>query len=351
MKSVSWKIIVIVLMPLFAIGQVTGLRRELNDLIRYETNIDYAETPGFIVGMIDEDTSFIFSFGKKSLEDETLIRKDDVFEYGGATKVFTTLLLQLVRDEYKIDLHQSINAYLPVQNPSFDSCTIFKLLTHTAGLPKYPPGWGLKEKDAQDPFGFFNRLDLEDFFKTYTQLPYCNEYLYSHLNYALIEWLLEYRTGQQYNELITKYIHPYFNVSTEWIPTIPGYNLHKQPVKSWSYKTFAGALGMRGSLVELMNLCHHFLYNKRPAFRQMMDAIPTSIRKNEGWVSMGWQVIPIPKNRFIYSQNGRTEGHHTFIGIIPETRTAVVILANSAAGSDLLGLAILRMMNRNWKRK
>ncbi len=351
MKSSWCQPILLCLIVHIASAQVTGLRRELNELIRYETNIDYKDTPGFIIGMLDKDTSFIYSFGRRAMEDESMIEKQDIFELGGATKLCTALLVELMSQDYDLDLHRSINAYLPVQNPHFDSCTLFRLLTHTSGLPKYPPGWGIKEQDNQNPYGYFNRSDLEEFFISFPLIVSPQDYLYSHLNYALIEWMLEYVSGKKYNDLIKMYVHQYFNVGTNLKPTVQGYNLNGMPVKPWTYKTFGGALGLRGSLEDLMDLCHHFLYNNNTAFRTLMKVTPTQIRKNDGWISMGWQVIPIPKNRFIHAQNGRTEGHHTFIGIIPDTHTAVVILANSATGTDLLGVSILRMMNRNWKRK
>lgn len=66
-------------------------------------------------------------------------------------------------------------------------------------------------------------------------------------------------------------------------------------------------------------------------------------------VSMGWHNIN--KNHFnIVMHTGMTSGHSAFVGMVRETKTAVVIFANSSLGTQDLGLQILRLINYNWKR-
>ena len=67
--------------------------------------------------------------------------------------------------------------------------------------------------------------------------------------------------------------------------------------------------------------------------------------------SSGWHGIKINKKTKALINNGNTSGHSAFIGMVPENRTAVVVLSNSAFGTKDLGLLILRMINYNWKRK
>ena len=38
-----------------------AIKREINKIIKYETNIDYKETPGFVVSMFDHDSTYYFS--------------------------------------------------------------------------------------------------------------------------------------------------------------------------------------------------------------------------------------------------------------------------------------------------
>ena len=339
------------LFPCIALTQHLQIRKQINTLIRYETAIDYKTTPGFIVGMLDGDSSYILSFGQRDIEHNSPILENDIFELGGVTKVFTAMITLAMAAENKINLYTSINAFLPVKNAAFDSCTLFRLMTHTAGLPKYPPGWGDFEKDSQDPYAAFNQTDMEHFFEQFsTAAPFHPDYLYSHLNYVLIGWVLESVSGLSFAELMKKYIPGDIHVSLNKIPTVSGYGLNMAYAKPWSSMSYAPAIGARGTLLDLMHTCQLFLKGD-PAFTPMLKAYPTHIRKEKSWVAMGWQALPVPNDRFVFAHTGKTKGHHTFMGLLPDTSTGVVVLSNSSRGSDVLGLSILNMMNRNWRRK
>jgi CubicO group peptidase (beta-lactamase class C family) len=350
MKFVLFSAFVLVI-NIYGHAQHNEIRKEIDKLIHYETNIDFERTPGFIVGMIDGDSTYVFSFGSRSIEEQAPLLEDDVFELGGVTKIFTALLIESLVNEGKLKLNHSINEYLPIKNPAFDSCTIFRLLTHSAGLPKYPPGWGSLEQDSQDPYAAFSLSALETFFKGYSSEPNTkNEYLYSHLNYVLLTWVMESVTHLTYNELLKKYLPHDILVSLLTKPTILGYGLNVKPIPPWTMQVYGGSVGLKGSLRDLLNICQHF-FRRSPISSSMLAIYPTKIRKEKTWIGIGWQVIPILKNRFVYAHTGKTKGHHTFVAILPDTNTGVVVLANSATGSDGLGISILGMMNNNWKRK
>ncbi|MEP7322602.1 MAG: serine hydrolase domain-containing protein [Saprospiraceae bacterium] len=332
-------------------SQHDEIRKEIDKLIRYETNIDFANTPGFIVGMIDGDSTYIFPYGSRSLEENKPILEDDIFEIGGVTKLFTALLVESLISEHQLNLNHSINEYLPVKNPAFDSCTVLRLLTHTAGLPKYPPRWGSLEQDSKDPYAAFSQSDLETFYKEYHVTPGIkNEYLYSHLNYVLLSWVMQEVTQLTYTELLIKYLPTDVAVTLLNKPTIIGYGLNIKPIPPWTTGVYGGSLGIKGSLRDLLNTCRHF-FSTSSVYSSMLETYPAKIRKEKSPIGIGWQVIPIPKNRFVFVHTGKTKGHHTFVGILPDNKTGVVVLSNSAAGSDALGINILGMMNNNWKRK
>ena len=66
-------------------------------------------------------------------------------------------------------------------------------------------------------------------------------------------------------------------------------------------------------------------------------------------VATGWHLINM--NQFnIVTHSGKTSGHSAFVGMVRETKTAVIVLANSSLGTEDLGMQILRMINFNWKR-
>lgn len=334
------------------VAQDDPVRREVQKLIRYETDIRYQRTPGFIIAMLEKDTTFIFSFGQRSARDHHPLVKEDVFEIGGVSKLYTALITMQLVDRGVLDLRRSVNDYMEIPNPSLDSCTIVRLLTHTSGFPKYPAGWGSYEKEANNPFAHFTPEEAGRFLDHYRSPVISQpEYLYSHLNYVTLQWLLTKVTGKAYEDLLQEAIQPYqLQASTRLQTTVPGYGFDVKEKSPWTSTAYSGSIGIKASLNELILFCRWTL-NRQPDFFRLLSRAPMQTGKNKGWVGLGWQVLPIPMNRFVYAHTGRTEGHHCFVGLLPETGTAVIILSNSATGTDPLGLSILNMMNQNWKRK
>ena len=65
----------------------------------------------------------------------------------------------------------------------------------------------------------------------------------------------------------------------------------------------------------------------------------------------GWYRF-LPKKDFpVYVHTGRTSGHSSMFAFSRNTKTGVIVLSNSSAGTDDLGLLILRMINSQWRRK
>lgn len=325
-----------------------SIKKEINKIIKYETNIDYKETPGFVVSMIDHDSVYYFSFGKRSLEDDSSIKYDDVFELGGTTKMISGLVFERIKEDYNLDLYTSINTYLPIKNPTFNHCSLIQLLTHTSGLPKYIPGWGALEKITEDPYSSFNQSDLEAFYSTFKlDRSDTNQYLYSHLNYILLDWVLRNTT----NKTLQDHTLSILNLDIHHKPTVPGYTKSMKVATAWNSNLFFGSLGATSNLMDITKICKGLLSKNNSRSHSFFEIKEMKVRNKSGYVAKGMQVIPIGKNNYMYFHTGRTEGHYSFVGLLPGTKTGVVILANSSIGADLLGVNILRMMNQNWRRK
>jgi len=135
----------------------------------------------------------------------------------------------------------------------------------------------------------------------------------------------------------------------------PGYRKTRKKASSWSFASFAGSLGMYSTAEDLGECISQYFNNEDFALRHSIHAmtkesIPT--KYNDGFHSgMGWQVIKNQTPYNIYAMAGTTDGHNAFMAMIEETKTAVIILANSAIGTEDLGMQVLRMINKNWKRK
>ncbi len=80
---------------------------------------------------------------------------------------------------------------------------------------------------------------------------------------------------------------------------------------------------------------------------QRLYQLGVGIDARNVWVSLARHVfLPFKRGpRFVW-HNGGTGGYASFVGFIPETQAAVVVLANSAKSVDSVGVEILRLLNR-----
>ncbi len=70
-------------------------------------------------------------------------------------------------------------------------------------------------------------------------------------------------------------------------------------------------------------------------------------------IGLGWIVMKLPKiDQEVIWHNGGTGGYRSFIGFVKSTKTAVVVLNNSDASVDAIGMEVLRLLNakEDWPR-
>jgi serine-type D-Ala-D-Ala carboxypeptidase/endopeptidase len=308
-------------------------------LSRRENHIDTAKVTGFVIGCFDGDSSWIFPYGRLSKTTHLVPDGDTYFEIGGVSQVFLANRLYELVEKKQLDYNQPINHYLPpsLQFPMGDRMTLLQLATHTSGLPKLPDNIGAFELDKEQPFESYTEGVLFDYLKTFdTTLLTVGKYRYAPLNYAILEKMLE-KKGLLDAEKDT------FSNKIYAI----GYNLAQKPVGTWRFnETFKATLGRQATAKQLMG----FMKQQLDMTELNTPLIPTNIGK---YTSMGkaWHIIEETKTLNVSVANGTTAGHSAFVAFVPKTRTGVVVLTNSRLVGGQLGLAVLRVLNENWKRK
>lgn len=342
-------------------GQSFHLRAEIDKIIRFDTDIDFKKTPGFIVAVIDNDSTYYMSFGSKDKKEKVEFTKDDIFEIGSVTKVFTASILRILVSEGKIKESDYVNDWLPVpyRNPRLSTLTINDLLHHQSGLPKRPLFFGKKEKVLQNPYALYQEKDLLEFYRDY--LPDEKSFEYSHTNFALLEVIINSVTGKSYqdvlNELIIKPLG--MNATFTDFPEkrqnyiAPGYDRALKKVTPWTYSSFKGSEAIKTSPADIisflkanMNMSGSYLDT---ILNQSFHSRQFQSFNNKLSITMGWHNVN-KSDYNIVMHTGMTSGHNVFVGIVRETKTAVVIFANSSFGTQDLGFQILRLINFNWKR-
>ncbi|MCB0663050.1 MAG: beta-lactamase family protein [Saprospiraceae bacterium] len=337
-----------------------NLRHEIETIIRYETNITDDKIPGFVIGVVIEDSSYFFNFGDQEFITSHHLSENSIFEIGSITNIFTALTLLEVEKKYGISLQDPItNFIIDYQNEDLQKIKLEHLLTHTSGFPIRPNGFGASEMDSRNPFGYYSKDALLDFVKYYaTTGP--TSYLYSNTNYALLEIILEKVTGESFPASFEKLVKNPLQLSDTGFnypfhEILPGFDISGTLIKPWTYQSYEGAVGLKSSLADLAKFARYNfegyngpLSNTLPELRKMR--INTKVTTNTR-VGLGWHGVSFKKYFPLIALGGVTGGHSSFIAIVPKTQTAVIILATSPYEMDGLGFLILRMLNNNWKLK
>ncbi|MBK9736732.1 MAG: serine hydrolase [Saprospiraceae bacterium] len=342
-------------------SQNDDLRTEIDKLIRFDTDINFKKTPGFIIGIIDNDSNYIYSFGSKIKKEKVDIQKDDIFEVGSVTKAFTASLVSILVYEGLMTTSDLVNNFLPkeYQNPRLENLKVIDLITHTSGLPKRPSFFGKKEKNFQNPYEFYQNADLLSFYRDF--IPGKISYEYSHTNFALLELIIEKVTGKQYADVMADKLFLPLNMDNSFVDfpekkqglISPGYDRSEKAVSPWTFKSFKASEGIKTTIFDMLlfikaNLgCSKTKYDT--IFNNNFIPLVSSSFNDHLSMAMGWHTIDMKKFHII-THTGKTSGHNAFVGFVRETKTAVVIFSNSSIGAEDLGVQVLRMINFNWKR-
>jgi len=327
------------------------MRKQIDKTIAYETSIDYELTPGFIIGIVDGENSIVLAFGKREITSQDTISVDDLFELGSITKVFTASLLAEMDEQGKLSINDKFDTLLPeiYRNPGMADFTIQDLLTHQSGLPRYPVFAG----DLASPLEALPSYTLEDLLVLYAHFkpePQ-SRILYSNVGFALIEPILYHQTGMRYGELLEDFLLDKNGMTSTTLEsenvTAPGYNLAVEEVSPVDFAVFNASGGLKSNMADMLRFVRYALHDSPDILWLHYGA---GLGKHLG-MGLGWHIVHQGTFAPIYMHTGRSLGHTAFIGLVPNTSTGVVILANSANGVDDLGLEILRMINKNWKRK
>lgn len=327
------------------------LKSQIERAIKYENRYDSTQTTGLIIGCIDHDSSWIFPFGHISKTNSQKPDASTFFEIGSLTQTFTAANLHFLVRQGILSYDSTVNTYLkPEQQfPAGDKITLLNLVTHTSGLPKLPDDWGALEENKEQPFANYTEGALFNFLKKHDTTEWKQgQYLFSNLNFVLAGLVLN---NKNTDEL---WWQPFVDKPT--VSFTQGYNLAGQAVPIWTVADiFEPAVGGCSNMNQLLGFVQWQLnvdsLDRKQLLEETQKAIfPTKINKNT-FIGKGWHVFKERKSFPICIASGATGGHSVAIAFMPQTKTGVVVLSNSRAIQGVLAIAILKVLNNNWKRK
>lgn len=361
--------ITLFLLTFFLLGNLNSqtveqLNDEIEKIIQFDTDITYDRTPGWMIGIVMGDSTYLIEYGSIDKIHKIPPTPETKFELGGSTKIFTASLLEVLYEKGLMHPDSTLNYYLgpKLSNPNTEFITLKDLVQHTTCLPRMPLEFGTKEKDPSNPYANYSKVDLIKFYQDYPCFPSKKlEYNYSHVNYALLEIAIEQHLQKPFETVLNQHLLAPLGMKNTSVSLFDnrmlakGHSIAGKQVSPWEYKSFGASLGLKSNVEDLLAFAKANLQQSNHAIANTIQkthqpTVPTKITKNT-FIASGWHTTEHKRfyNSVIHS--GTTAGHRSFIGIVKETNTAVVILSNSEYEMGGLGYLILRMINYNWNKR
>lgn len=173
----------------------------------YESKIDTIissnynnEEPGLTL-IVAKAGKTIYSkaIGKSSLELNTPLQLNSVFQVGSITKQFTAVSILMLAEQGKLNIEDNIRKYIPEYSEIGKDITIHHLLNHTSGIKNKTP---LSDKS------FISRSDMtpQELIEYIKNEPLefkpGEQFKYSNAGYILLGKIIEVVTEQSYKDFI-----------------------------------------------------------------------------------------------------------------------------------------------------
>lgn len=313
------------------------------------------------IGVIQRGRTETFFYGKLSETNQAAPNRDTLFELGTVTQLLTALTAQKLVSDGTLNWSTSVRDILPPElelAPVFSQITLEQLATHRSGLPQVPSNLRAESIDLSNPFKEYGTSELYRYLAELEKAgPPGRSMDMSKLGYGLLGHLLERATGAPYENLVRQQILAPLQM-TNTVITIGsrtnvaiGRDSDGKVTAAWDSGAFAGAVGFRSALGDLLKLV---AVNITPdgspleaVLRECQQEHGSSFAGNVGY---GWQLTSTLQGEldFVWL-NGGTGGFVSFIGFDRNHQNGVVMLSSSGDAMtgdfylDTLAMEILKL--------
>jgi serine-type D-Ala-D-Ala carboxypeptidase/endopeptidase len=311
--------------------------------------VDFAETPGIAVAIIEDSKSKFYSFGQSNIDSHETVSPKTLFEIGSITKVFTCSMLSLFVQKNELTLNDPAQKHLPsaisLPEKNGKGITLFHLATAHSGLPRMPGNFN--PADQLNPYIDYTEKELTTYLNN-CELKYepGTTYEYSNLGMGLLGFILTQEKNKPYSELLNESILTPLGMSQTLISGAKNSKLlatgyrDKTPVKAWTWSNqsvLTGAGGIVSSAEDMLKFLSAQLTSDKSTINKAFQETHKE-RTDAGspamQIGLGWH---IRDHKYIW-HNGGTGGFRSFIGFDPVRKRGIVILTNSTTGADDLGM-------------
>ncbi len=349
-------LLIIVWIPFKGIAQsYDEVKNEIDKIVLLDAQLDLKKIPNMIIGIANGDSTFYYNYSFNP-DRQVLLDQNSLFELGDLSKAMTSMICYLLAEKGVVNLSDSLEIYSETKDTSIIfPASIEQLLSHRSGLPLRPREFGTQEEDLNNPYANYSKSELiTHFLQNEYEIDDDQSFFYSHFGYALIEIYIEQQTNLQFESLAKLFIkkcnltNTYISASDS-INLIKGYDRAGKVSTRRKYASFGAAEGFSSSAEDLLRIACKTWKNREPWLSKSFSQYWKMPNTKKTKVSTGWYVHELKKFSNVIIQSGSSEGHRSFLGFVPETKTAVVVLSDSLDSHAGVGFLILKMLNQEWK--
>ena len=273
-------------------------------------------------------------YGYRIVEKEMPCDTNTYFQIGAITQTFTATVVLMLHEQKQLNINDKLSKYFP-NYPNGNKITIEHLLTHTSGIYNYTDSAEFMQIGLMTPLSQELMMNLFEHkslaFKPGTQYDKCNS------GYILLGYIIEKVTGKTYFDATKSMIldslgmdHTGFSFNTfpSWDKAQGHYimrygRLMPAPLVD-STISFA-ATSMFTTTADLYKWTQAVI-DQRFLSPQMWKKALTPYKSNYGY---GWQIDEdtLIKKKII-SHYGKMPGFVANLQIVPEDKTAILLLSN-----------------------
>lgn len=327
--------------------------------------------PGCGIGIVVKDKLvFVKGYGYRDLEKKLPVTSSTLFQIASNTKLFTATTVGFLVEEGKLDWDKPIKNY--VQQIEFynsdlnANVTIRDMLSHRTGISRHDLMWYNSDFTRQE---LFNRIKYLE-----PSIPLRQGFLYNNLMYAASGQIVEYISGQKWEEFVKIKIFTPLNMSSSIFDVN---EMQKQPdfmtpyyekrdtslLLQYPFYTRQEGLGPAGSIISNINdlsnwiICqmHGGEFNNIQVIpaniirETLQPAIPTSsvpdkyFENLNSMYGMGRSTSSY-KGHYLTQHGGAIGGIYSNISFMPADSIGIIVFTNRL--SQLPGIITYTLYDR-----
>jgi len=339
------KLIILLLFPLAACTAQKNYPQLLDDYAQAESSVK--DFNGTVLVMQKGKAVYKKAFGLADREWNVSNTTETKFRIGSVTKQFTAACILLLAEQGKLGLDDKLSKYFPGY-PKGDSITIHMLLNHASGIKNYTDIGAFWPKAALP-------LTHDSMIAIFKNEPFDfspgTKWNYSNSGYYLLGVIVEKASGENFSDYLMENVIKKAglkNTSMDNLDSVimfraKGYGKNRRGF--WQHAMYISMEGPYSAGAMVSTTEDLYLWTKALMNNQVLSAASTQKMTTPYLSNYGYGILidSLKTHKRIW-HNGGIPGFSAHLAYYPADDICVVVISNTGANADKMGIALALIM-------